>query len=242
MTGSTPKLVVLRYRRIGRPPEREFLTTSSVPELELGQHIATLRRQRFIPLDVDAFVTGLADPSTLPPRAVLLTFDGGFRSFVDSGLPVLRNYRAPAVVFVAASMVGSVSSLDVDADPAEKVCTWSELQTISGEGVSIESMGVSHTPFDDLQPAERKKEIVDSKETIEKRIGREVRLFAWPLGRTGAKRDDLALDGAGYAAALLARGKPFEPGEPSRWRIPRVPVSFDTDLADVLRSVEETDE
>lgn len=36
----------------------------------------------------------------LPPRAALITFDDGFRSFFTNALPVLERYEVPAVIFL----------------------------------------------------------------------------------------------------------------------------------------------
>ena len=38
--------------------------------------------------------------ASLPPRPVLVTFDDGYRSVLDVGLPILERYDIPAVVFV----------------------------------------------------------------------------------------------------------------------------------------------
>ncbi len=38
--------------------------------------------------------------ASLPPRPVLVTFDDGYRSVLDLGLPILEQYEIPAAVFV----------------------------------------------------------------------------------------------------------------------------------------------
>jgi peptidoglycan/xylan/chitin deacetylase (PgdA/CDA1 family) len=38
--------------------------------------------------------------ASLPPRPVLVTFDDGYRSVLDLGLPILEQYKIPAAVFV----------------------------------------------------------------------------------------------------------------------------------------------
>jgi len=40
------------------------------------------------------------DGAPLPPRPVLVTFDDGYRSVLDHGLPILEEHGIPAVVFV----------------------------------------------------------------------------------------------------------------------------------------------
>ncbi|MBI4696629.1 MAG: polysaccharide deacetylase family protein [Gammaproteobacteria bacterium] len=43
---------------------------------------------------------------TLPPRALCLTFDDGYRNNLECALPVLRKYGAPATVFVNTAYLG----------------------------------------------------------------------------------------------------------------------------------------
>ncbi|MES2018662.1 MAG: polysaccharide deacetylase family protein [Pseudomonadota bacterium] len=42
----------------------------------------------------------------LPPRAVCITFDDGYRSVHDLALPILQQYKLPATVFVTSGFVG----------------------------------------------------------------------------------------------------------------------------------------
>lgn len=46
---------------------------------------------------------------TVPPRAVCITFDDGYRSVHDLALPVLREFGLPATVFVTSGYVGQGS-------------------------------------------------------------------------------------------------------------------------------------
>jgi peptidoglycan/xylan/chitin deacetylase (PgdA/CDA1 family) len=50
---------------------------------------------------VQAAATG-----TLPPRALCITFDDGYRSVHDLALPVLREFNLPATVFVTSGYIG----------------------------------------------------------------------------------------------------------------------------------------
>lgn len=47
-------------------------------------------------VSLDAVLSG-----NLPPRALLITFDDGYRSFVRSALPVLRRLGLPSVLFIS---------------------------------------------------------------------------------------------------------------------------------------------
>jgi peptidoglycan/xylan/chitin deacetylase (PgdA/CDA1 family) len=70
-------------------------------------HLRKLARDYEI-VSLDTVLSG-----KLPRRAMLLTFDDGYRSFVDSALPVLRQLGLPSVLFVTgASLDQSTLPLD----------------------------------------------------------------------------------------------------------------------------------
>jgi len=47
------------------------------------------------------------DEGRLPPRTVCITFDDGYRSVHDLALPILREFKLPATVFVTSGYVGA---------------------------------------------------------------------------------------------------------------------------------------
>lgn len=81
------------------------------PLLVSDPDVATFRWQMkvladcFNVLTLDAALAGLAS-GKLPPRAVCITFDDGYRSTHDLALPILRQFNLPATVFVATGFVG----------------------------------------------------------------------------------------------------------------------------------------
>jgi len=59
------------------------------------------------PVSLDDVEEAIARGRSLPPRAVLLTFDDGERSLLEHGLPLLRERGIPAVAYVVASLIGT---------------------------------------------------------------------------------------------------------------------------------------
>lgn len=90
------RMCILSYHRILESPD-PILT--SEPDVRTFRWQMELLAECFnvLPLHdaVDALTTG-----DLPPRAVCITFDDGYRSTHDLALPVLRELRLPATVFV----------------------------------------------------------------------------------------------------------------------------------------------
>jgi peptidoglycan/xylan/chitin deacetylase (PgdA/CDA1 family) len=99
------RLCIVNYHRV---------LESANPLLETEPNIKTFRWQ--MELLADCFnVMPLHDAvlalesRQLPPRAVCLTFDDGYRSVHDYALPILNELALPATVFVASGYVGEGS-------------------------------------------------------------------------------------------------------------------------------------
>jgi peptidoglycan/xylan/chitin deacetylase (PgdA/CDA1 family) len=78
------------------------LAVSTAPNL-FEAHVRKLARDYEI-VSLDSVLSG-----RLPRRALLLTFDDGYRSFVTSALPVLRRLGLPSVLFVTGACLDPYS-------------------------------------------------------------------------------------------------------------------------------------
>jgi len=52
-------------------------------------------------LSLDDLLSALGPGRALPPRSVMVTFDDGYRDFLDNAWPVLQHWQIPATLFVA---------------------------------------------------------------------------------------------------------------------------------------------
>ncbi|HUP20046.1 MAG TPA: polysaccharide deacetylase family protein, partial [Gemmatimonadota bacterium] len=186
------RLAVLRYRRVGPLLADDWLTSAVVEATRFEEHLRTLRRLRWTPITGRALVAGLADPRAFPERAVLVTFEGGYRSFVEHALPALERYRVPTVLFVATDRVGMTTSFEPDVDAPAPVLDWDELATLPSRDVEIQSMGTEYRRFSALAPADIEHEAADSRAEIARRVGQPPTLFAYPGGEPGADVDATA--------------------------------------------------
>ncbi|MDX1624479.1 MAG: polysaccharide deacetylase family protein [Gemmatimonadota bacterium] len=230
------RLAVLRYRKIGPLTEEDWLTTTAIPEERFRSQMGTLRRHRWIPLGMEEFRAALENPVGLPERAVLLTFEGVYRSFLERVLPNLVRYRYPAVAFVAPDIVGETASIHGGMDEPEPICDWDDLRSLRSEMVTIGSLGRTGRSLSDIGPSDLESEITGSKGRLQKELGGEVELFAYPEGDPGEDPDRTVrtLRVAGYRAAFLADGGPASVPPENPFSIPRISMSPGTDLAKVL--------
>lgn len=64
---------------------------------------------RYQILPLPQIIDRLSNGLTVPDGAVCLTFDDGFRSVLLTACPILKQYRAPATVFLVTNLVGGTS-------------------------------------------------------------------------------------------------------------------------------------
>ena len=99
------RLCVINYHRV---------LESIDPLLESEPDIATFRWHMelladcFNVLPLDEAVAALAT-ERMPPRAVSITFDDGYRSVHDFALPILKQLNLPATVFITSGYVGEAT-------------------------------------------------------------------------------------------------------------------------------------
>lgn len=119
----------------------------------------------------------------MPNRAVVLTFDDGYRNFREHALPILEEFGYPATVYVIAGMIGGYADwLTEDGHAAPPLMDWDELQEIRRAGVEIGSHGLHHIRFAELEPAIQKQEMVESKAILEDGLGEAVAHMCYPYG------------------------------------------------------------
>lgn len=226
------RLIVLGYHKIGCPPAG-VSSWFYVPEATFERHLDLITGHGWQVVDLSTFLDMFAPCGPPPGKTLLITFDDGYRSLVDTTLPRLSRRRFPAVVFVPVNYVGGWNEFDAEVEPREGICDWNDLRQFDDCQVSVQSHGVTHRWFSHLSQQEQLIELEQSKAVIEHRLGVSVVAFSYPYGDQGRNPaiTEALLCQAGYRAAFLF-GK--HGGEPSSYRIERVRVGPDTDLREVL--------
>ncbi len=156
------------------------------------------RNYRVISLDELAAFIDRREP--LPARAVVLTFDDGYKNNLVNAYPVLKRLGHKAVIFVPTDFIGG-GTLPHDrvlANP-DRVLNWDELHSML-DVFEVGSHCCSHRILTTLSPREVAEEVCLSKAVLEGGLGRPVRAFAYPNGSIGDFNDetDVAVKEAGY--------------------------------------------
>lgn len=162
---------------------------NNVTPASFARQMDFIHRHGYRVISMDALVEALKTGQTLR-HSVVITFDDGNLDNYTQAFPVLKKYNFPAVEFVPAGFV------NVKPDAV----TWDQLKDMARAGFVTGSHSYSHKYLPAQSPAQLIKEVKESRELLEKGLGRPVKYFCYPSG--GFTREiQQMLREAGYTAA-----------------------------------------
>lgn len=104
---SPAAVVIFRYHSVQDEPGK-FATTIGCESIHASpvfrRHMELLAR-RFIPVSLDDVLSFLRGATTLPARAVAVTFDDGYKDNSEIAAPILNHFGIPATFYVLADSV-----------------------------------------------------------------------------------------------------------------------------------------
>jgi peptidoglycan/xylan/chitin deacetylase (PgdA/CDA1 family) len=165
---SPGKCVVLYYHAI--PPNRTEVFKRQIDEL--------LRMAR----PISAAETASLEPGN---RYFAITFDDAFVSVLEEAIPVLAVRNIPCIIFVPTGYLGRSPAWKHERHFRERdevVATAEQLCGLPRDLVTIGSHTVMHLDLENLDDETVEKELRESKEQLEKSLGRDVHLLAFPYG------------------------------------------------------------
>lgn len=177
----------------------------------LIDHLSWLETNGYVPVSIDEILAARDGGPALPDKAVLLTFDDGFKSVHTHVLPILEAFGFPAVVSIVTDWIDN----DVEVEQGGRTLTrehfmsWDEVRELADSGlVEIAShthdlhRGILGNPQDNEQPAavtrrylgdaayeseadylaRIDRDLAASAERIRAHTGRAPRVVTWPYG------------------------------------------------------------
>lgn len=190
---------VLCYHGVCEEPADEWSVTPAQLAAQLD-----LLVENAVPVPLPSIVQWLRGQVELPPHAVAVTFDDGYRDVLANAAPLLAARKVPGAVFVVSGLLDSAAP-SRSFRPSRPLLTWAELRSLADAGWTIGAHSVSHPILAELPEAEARRELHDARDRLEQGLGRAVRLLAYPFGtrRTVSVRDYGLAREAGYDAAFL---------------------------------------
>jgi peptidoglycan/xylan/chitin deacetylase (PgdA/CDA1 family) len=178
----------------------------------LDRHLRLLRRLglRGVPL---AELVAAHDRGTAA-GLVGLTFDDGYRDFLEHAVPVLARHGMHATLYVVAGRLGGCNGWDDG--PRLDLLDADGVRAVAAAGHEIGSHTLTHVRLSGADPATSAEEIAGSRQVLQEVLDAEVAGFCYPWGDFDAAAAE-AVRAAGYDHACVTGD--FSPGD--RFTLPR---------------------
>jgi len=134
-------------------------------------------------------------------KAVILTFDDGYKDFIDTAMPVLDRLNFSATIFVVSKLVGDTARWRTRELHLMPLLDWSEIHDVLNTGHEIGSHGLYHLNFSCLSRRALWQEVAGSKEIIEAKLKSPIVSFAYPYSIHNQQIVDTVKE-AGYKYAV----------------------------------------
>ncbi len=165
-------ILMYHYIEFVKDPNDKVRASLTTSPLTLSAEIKTLQDAGFTFLTNAELAAILDNKKHLPEKPVVLTFDDGYQDFYTNAYPILKKYHVKSTQYVIAGFLDHYNHL-----------TTSELIEIAKDGlVEIGAHTMTHAWLKGRGVGEVGWQISQSKELLEKKIGRDVVSFAYPYG------------------------------------------------------------
>jgi peptidoglycan/xylan/chitin deacetylase (PgdA/CDA1 family)/2-polyprenyl-3-methyl-5-hydroxy-6-metoxy-1,4-benzoquinol methylase len=175
------QIPILMYHRIAEDGPQELAQWRTSPQL-FRQHLTWLRRHGYRSIAIDEWVTALREQRPLAGRPVLITFDDGYDDFASSAWPILERHGFTATVFIVTDLVGGTADWDRSFGNPARLMDWHDIQKLSRQGVDFGSHTTTHQLLPEISFDEVLSAAINSRTTLESKIGKEVVSIAYPWG------------------------------------------------------------
>lgn len=186
---------VIGYNHLSEKCNRSSCISARVFDLQMKY----LKDNGYRVIPMSEFLDFLHYQSAIPKRSVVITIDGGHGSAYNIAYPILKKYGLPATFFVNTDSVGII----------EKALTWDQLKQLKDEGFEVGSYAFSNGDLevnkekevDQVYTAGIKRELLLSKQIIDKELSQDTLYLAFPSGEYNRNLLNIC-DQVGYKIAF----------------------------------------
>lgn len=205
-----------------------YYETNTAPEM-FTSHMEFLSGNGYSAVSLEEALQSLSSGEDVA-NCVVITFDDGFRDFYVAAYPILREFGFVATVFLATGLINDQRLQWKGAD----LMTWAEVRELQALGIRFGSHTVNHPELEKLNAKQIDREVDQSKQTLEDKLGVAIKSFAYPYAfpehnRPFTTRLAEILESRGYengVSTVIGRARSSN----NRFFLPRLPVNTWDDL------------
>lgn len=218
----------LAYHKVAEIPPNAKHRCNYVTPKQFDAQLRYLKMAGFASISVRDYLAYRRGERKLPHRAVVITFDDGYKSNLEIAVPILQRHGFTATFFVVAGLVGETNVWDED-EIQEPLLDQEDLRTMRELGFEIQSHTLTHANLSRLPTRELRRELRESREILESMLGAPIDVVAYPWSSHGPSVRAAAADTGYEAGVILRRRTNF--AETPLFELRRIGVNVDTSLA-----------
>jgi peptidoglycan/xylan/chitin deacetylase (PgdA/CDA1 family) len=211
---------ILLYHRIDVSPinSRYYVT----PE-KFEEQMKVLHDWGYTSITTTMLVRAIEQGAELPPRSFLLTLDDGNLDNYTNAFPILQKYGFSGVIYLVGNYIGAEGYMSVN-----------QVLEMANAGWEVGSHSLNHYDLTKLDPDSLRREVIDSRDFLEEKLGLPILTFAYPFGAYNeAAVDNVQI--AGYIGAMGASGYTPAQGTWNLYYLQRVEIKGNEDAKTFTR-------
>ncbi|RLB35779.1 MAG: hypothetical protein DRH11_01620 [Deltaproteobacteria bacterium] len=172
------------------------------------KHMHYLKENGYRVIPMKQLLEFLQYRRAIPPKAVVITIDDGYRSAFTTAFPILKKQGFPATLFLYTGFIASSAN----------ALTWEQVRTMKRAGFEIGSHTLSHCNLTAKRKGENeqayveriKRELILSKKVLDEKLDQNTIYLAFPYGHYNPRVVSLC-EKAGYKMCFSVGkgGNPF---------------------------------
>lgn len=177
-------LRVLMYHKVS-VQQSDYLTVTTI---QLAEQLGYLQNEGYQWVRMADVIEAHCQHKSLPDRAVLLTFDDAYLNNLTLALPILKQYNAPATIFVPTGFIGQTSAWDANAEPLMSV---EALRSLPQNLIELALHSHQHQSYGVLQSEAIRTDLSTCIQILERYELPFVRSLAYPFGSRPKQKTEL---------------------------------------------------
>jgi len=217
--------------------------SANIEKENFKSHIRAILRAGYTPVKLSDYCDAVKNDKPLPEKPIVVTFDDGYASNYWIAYPFLREFDFPATIFVVTESVGMKAN-----GQYYEHFTWKQAKEMDASGIiDIQSHTHSHKNMGLLSRGMRNLEFRLSKYLIEKNLGKECKIFAYPYGSYDQETYNL-----GYLAGYEVQLKVYDTESSEDYlanstkdgleNLTRLTISNDLDSEELIEFIRQAEE
>jgi len=169
------------------------------------------------------------------PMAVAITFDDGYENIWQYAHPLLASAGVPATVFIITDYIGKLNSWDISPGFRFRHLNHQQIRDLIGSGWEIASHGLDHCSLRGLAETEINRQLLRSRQQLERQFGVAVHYFAASFGHADTRLIGLCRNNGYRGLCQLFPWRYYR--HPHPFIIPRLAVYATDTPASVRRKI-----